>query len=787
VSGYSGWDDIFTQALIDVTLDDNAFPEIIWTFLEAPDEIPSRLLDSLSAGIDRGRVSLYAGVNCHVVFPELLNSWLRDSPPEARTAPRRTRSLFAIKATPPPSSAETKAQNASPQALFERGEQDRPPLVDFYVGRSEDLEILQQSPFTIGFVTGIGGQGKSALAARYFATARANQSYDHYIWRDCKEESDRFETQVISIVEALGDNPTNGTELPRQSMDSLADLFVLFSKGRRLLIVFDNVDHYVDLEEDKLLGAPAAFVERLLNNQTDSRIIFTCRPTVRDTTAGVLTRRLEGLDLESTIELFAARGASATHGEIAQAHELTNGHAFWLDLLAAQVAKHPHVELADLLHPLSATGSEIPVKTLQSIWATLREREQMVLRALAETVRPTSEAQLADYLFDKIRYNQIVKALRYLRSLNLLVIKPQSNDRDTIELHPLVREFIRRTFPPADRRSFIDGILKVYLVFFGHHKTELRLVPTLSTLQNWTEATELYISAEKYEEAFGLMSEVRVAFTASDCPGEFARVAAMLFGKIDWDKYKDYKDFDRVVDTYSDILANTGRTEDCRRLLASYRETITARDARYVHYCSMNCYLEWVLGEFKEAIRWGTEGRAIKAKGGLDTAYDTAHNLALAQRDAGLIDPALEYFLGGRTIEEVLDPDELDEARGGAHYGNIGRCLHMMGQIGPALVCYKKSAITLEMTGVQQHVSNQAYIRQWIGELLVAREEYCEAIYFFQASLQKWMAVAPPRAEKLADRLGALTLSQKDCKVLSPEDAERFCVAWIYEREAEFV
>jgi hypothetical protein len=38
VSGYGGWDDTFTEALMEVVLDDAAFPEIIWTFKgEVPD------------------------------------------------------------------------------------------------------------------------------------------------------------------------------------------------------------------------------------------------------------------------------------------------------------------------------------------------------------------------------------------------------------------------------------------------------------------------------------------------------------------------------------------------------------------------------------------------------------------------------------------------------------------------------------------------------------------------------------------------------------------------------
>ena len=51
VSAYGGWDDAFTEALIDVVQDDTAYPEILWTFLPSRPDIPTRLAEQL------GRVS----------------------------------------------------------------------------------------------------------------------------------------------------------------------------------------------------------------------------------------------------------------------------------------------------------------------------------------------------------------------------------------------------------------------------------------------------------------------------------------------------------------------------------------------------------------------------------------------------------------------------------------------------------------------------------------------------------------------------------------------------------
>src|SRR5262249_8668622 len=154
-------------------------------------------------------------------------------------------------------------------------------------------------------------------------------------------------------------------------------------------------------------------------------------------------------------------------------------------------------------------------------------------------------------------------------------------------------------------------------------------------------------------------------------------------------------------------------------------------------------------GDFLEAIRWGRLGDDLARASGVDTKADVTHALALAERDAGRPESALPVFLAGRPLSEVIDPEELDESRGGAHYGNIGRCLHLMGQTDEALVCYQKSALLIEKNPILENVLDQGFIRLWIAELLVGRRQFWLASNFFRAAQLKWRDTAPPRAEKV--------------------------------------
>ncbi len=778
VLAYGGWDDAFTRALVDVVVDDNAFPEVVWCFRDEVPRVRTDLLELLRPGIDRGRISFYGGVDCHEFLPALVARW--DSL-EAPVVPKRALPLRPSREetqrTGTAGAVEAESEFSNRTHRLVNTEADRPPVVDYYVGRSGDLSDLEDASFRVGFITGIGGQGKSALAATLYSSARSEERYDHRLWRDCKEQSDKFEDHIINLIEALNDGRVLSGELSRQSIEALADLFCTLTKDLKLLVIFDNVDHYVDLERSVLVGAAGAFVTRFLSNESAATIVFTCRPSIVTTSTAMYAKRLEGLDLEAAEELFNLRQANVSRREVEEAHDRTQGHAFWLDLLAAQVAaRSPTVTLQSLLGNIASGGGEIPDATLRSIWQSLRDREQIVLQALAEALRPASAITLADYLQSRSNFNQTSKALRVLRSLNLLVVKRLDQGEEGFELHPVIRTFIHRTFKRSERVWFIDKILSFYDAFFGTHLSELSRRPTAMTVGHWLEGAELCVNAGHYERAFQRLSEVRSALRRNASPVEFVRVTQGLLSGIPTSEWREYDHFDAIFTQYHRSLVNLGRLDEARTALELYEETLEGKDARYINFCDMQTYMYWMNGDYLAAIKWGTDGARLKQDSGVDTEFSSDHNLALAERDSGAIDPALEYFLGGTTVNEVLDPSHYDKDRGGTFYGNVGRCLQLMGQIDPALICYGKSAQLIEKEHEDSDIENQAYIRQWIAELLNEKGEDDAALFFFTAALGKWRMVSPPKAGKI-ERV--LEQGFADREHPGGSQAEHFVMRWI--------
>jgi tetratricopeptide (TPR) repeat protein len=758
-------------------------PEVLWTFFSAQRRPGEEIEKQLGPGIDRGRVNLYAGVDCNQFFPRLFERWSTLQP----TSPLPPIAQSNLVRVPDDFDEEVRKQREGP-TIIEGDDEDRPPLVEICVGREPELRSIRYSNARVVFVTGMGGQGKSTVAAKYFADCQSGHEFSVYVWRDCKEERERFENQLSSVIERLSHGRVSGEDLARQSAASIIELLLSLIRDQKVLFTFDNADHYVDLEMGRMTGSPDLLVTALLESQCESRVVFTCRPEVQYAHPFTLSTRLEGISIDAAMQLFSERGATSTRAEIEEAHELTKGHAFWLDLLAVQVVKqNPPVSLHALIAQIGNDAELLPEKTLRSIWKTLAAPKQAVLRAMAETLKPETETAISDYLRGELTHNKVRKALKTLRSLNLVVIKKRPDGSDLLELHPLVRHFIRHNFPEKERLSYINRIISVYEKFIGAHRSRLKDRPSQVVLQYWTQSAELDIAAGRYADAFFTLAEVAEPFQGSAYPREYTRLARILFETVDWvSNHAEFKYFEGVFRFYVYSLCHLGEIAEVDGLLEKYEITVLSKDARYINYCNLRCYSKWARDDFTTAVKWGRKGQDLKVSSGVDTSYDISHNLALAERDSGRPEAALPTFLQGGSLAEVTHPEGLDGKRNGSYYGNVGRCLHLMGQVDGAIVCYQKSALLLEKAR-DQHIVNQGYIRQWIGELLVGRKQTNLAYIFLRAARLKWQQTSPPKALRVKLVETSLKKQLNDAPDIDDLAVERACLDWILGKNMDAV
>lgn len=85
VAAYGGWDDVFTQALVELMNDEQARLDVIWCFYESDpvtvEERYGKLLKAVSPAIVLNRFRPFGGIDCHSIFTEILSTLRRMSSP----------------------------------------------------------------------------------------------------------------------------------------------------------------------------------------------------------------------------------------------------------------------------------------------------------------------------------------------------------------------------------------------------------------------------------------------------------------------------------------------------------------------------------------------------------------------------------------------------------------------------------------------------------------------------------------------------------------------------------
>lgn len=768
VIAYGGWEDVFTNTLGKLVTSSNEFPEIIWTFYDEIPELNDNLKSLLQPGLNRNRVSLYSGIDCHDFFPKLTAYWSKN---------RTTQTLDKVKTN----TVLNSTKKSLPPISLPKLDSDRPPTIEFWVGRFEQLSELDNSDSKVVAITGLGGEGKSALAAKYLEkVSNGETQFVHTDWRDCKEQGNRIRTQICFLIKRLSNEEISVEQLDQSNDDDLIEILVRLTTEVSAVIVFDNVDHYVDFGSGKYIGILDKLVRVFSTSETKSRLIITCRPEIKYTSSSIISIRLGGLPIEAIIELYEARNGvgKIDKSVIQKAFEYTDGHAFWNDLLAAQVARKAELTLEELLENIQRGRSEAP-DILSPIWDKLPDREKTVLQVLSETVRPETEETLQNMISSELRYNRFKKALDSLNSMNLIVRKFEQNSPDLFDLHPLVRQFVRTNFVRSERLGYIQIVLNQYAVIISGLGKMLGVHLPQSLLERYSQKAELEIEAGLFQEAFETLSMSESALIGSGHLEEFIRVAHFLFTSLDWElNFTEIKKFDEVLFYYTHCLCLHQRYEEADSLLNKFEAIVPANTARYIGFCDAKCNSYWLRKDYINAIHWGELGQKLKADSQIDTLKDSSHNLALARRDGGDPETALKFFLKKYSIEDLTNPKGIEGLDDGASLGNIGRCLQLQGKHEQALTCFKKSIVAIDKENTSSRKDNQGWARQWIAESLTHLGLNDLAYIFYKDAIRVLISTAPGRVNTIETILSSLDI-EDNLDDLSEYEITRRINAWI--------
>lgn len=748
VLGYGGWNDVLTKTIIEVAEEGGNFKNILWTFFsDNEDDIIKRykfILEGFKSTINQ-RVVLYKGIDADNVFNELAGSVLTVLPKEV---------------------LDGKEKNVFDNETISHYHTELPPIASTWAGRVSEIDSLAKANSKVVFVTGIGGQGKSGLASYYIREKLDRERWLIWDWRDCKEEANRLHTKIVSVIERFSNGRIKSFEIKDEKIDTLINLLFDTISGLKIVFVFDNVDQYIDLEKFCPSGPLNLLYNAILEKQHSSQFIFTCRPEIRIDRSDVTLIHLSGLAFEETQMLFSISGLdvldSRVEDLIKESFKLTAGHPLLLNIIIGQTKRDLNVGIKFVkdiktngnLHTLTVAES-----ILKSVWVSLNYKQQILLRGIAEMVRPETEETLANILETELQsFNQFSKALRALKSLNLIILRSLTNQKDMIDLHPLVKQFVRDKYPKNERSKYITLFVNYYDNLVVIIKKTLSPETPLSIFENWTSKIELEIAKDDYKSALVSLQEIHDPILSAGYHEEYLRVASQLFSTIDWRKaiLEEYLYFHEQLREFIWISIHMGRSE-VESFLEQYLSLISGKSIQYLSYCDLQCYYHWFNGDFNTSISWGEKGMQLKEASNIEAGFELEHNLNLAYRDSRVkenVMKALNFFLKGDSIEEVLSLEKPDGRNEGTFFGNVGKCYEYLGEHELALSCYKKSFIFLSQVKTSNTVVNIGYAAVWIGDYLSdVKANKVGALMFYKFAARIWEKTALSRARSVKDKI----------------------------------
>lgn len=625
------------------------------------------------------------------------------------------------------------------------------PVTKCWCGREEELELFSRDDVNVIAISGVGGQGKTALAAEFMhRDAESGEKFEQRVWVDCRELQDTIHVKLLKILELLTDGKESAVRYKDEQLKETIKRFLRYIKQHRIMIVFDNIDAYVTFDTEELIGELKDVVDGVLMQQSYSLIVLTCRTSIYDSKANFKTIHLDGLKEPEGIDYFKGRGISLNQkGDLDACKEMiqiTKGHPWWIGLICGQmIADHitPENYLEQNRESLLTHKSQLE-QYFSSIWEKLGssnkgEMKQKIIRYLVESTRPLTILDLSNLINEN--RNQTNKAINHLYHIGL-VIEHDSISKSTksYQIHPLVREYIHRLYSSVEQRPYVLLILellmgrKLYNIIFGSETKKYENIEC--NVRDIIDSIETCLNSRNASDALDLMTYSFNTLSNNGCLAEYVEIAGRILDKIDWEKEQitQIKQRSEFLYHYLDVLSmQEYKTEKVHYYLSLYERNCEKNTIAYSGYLATKANVMWRLRKHKEAYMAILEYNNIKDKYGelrCPTDIDNLNGMIL--RECGRIDEALEMF--ERVSESV------------ARQGNIARCFQKQGNYIQALGKLKECLNGLEkrkdLKDLNDNV-NVGYAYFWIAEIYFQQLKYEESIVFMTLCQEIWKEYAP--------------------------------------------
>src|SRR6266487_2205616 len=323
---------------------------------------------------------------------------------------------------------------------------DAPDVASFY-GRAWELDLLWewvvQERCRVVSVLGQGGIGKSALATQVMH--RVAERFEVVIWRSLRDVPS-CEALLDDCLQVLAPQALSDAS---SSLESRQNLLVDCLRSRRVLLVYDNLESF--LQEGKDSGRVRAGYEgfarvlwRVAQTEHQSSWLLTSREKPADLVplegnhSPVRTLRLAQLDARACQQLLAEKGVAGSTAEQLRLIEVYAGNPLALKIVAQTIVDLFDGQIAPFLEQGEVVFGGVRA-LLDEQYARLSAAEQSVLVWLAIVREPVTVQEVLAVLSAPLPRPQVLEAVESLRRRSLIEPGPRQG---SFTLHSVVMEYV---------------------------------------------------------------------------------------------------------------------------------------------------------------------------------------------------------------------------------------------------------------------------------------------------------------------------------------------------------